>query len=170
MDGTTEAVVLTKHFFDKVGQKQTPKNTFLSADDRRFTVWDAGIASQLLPYVGSGQPVTLTYETEVNGQYTNLIVRSAQTNGAPPAVTQQAAAPQADSGYQRAKSPEENLRIMRQSALERAILTFGASGASPLDDIDALLELSDQFIDYFNGGRQAVSVVADETVIAGPVA
>lgn len=177
----SETVVFTGHKAISGQGAKGPwsKSIFTDQQGREFGVWTnnaegAAIASQLLPLLN--QSVTVEFETSQRGKFTNYDIKSVTpANGSAPAaaapqaapapVVQQAPPPQ---GYE--SDDDRQLRIMRQSALERAIMSFGSDQVEILTNLDALFELSDQYVVYFTQGREAVGVVVEEQAVAGPVA
>lgn len=106
-----------------------------------------------------GQPVEVEYEETQNGQYTNrtLLSVSAIANGdhATPAT----ANPSPDSSNnhtlstQTVAEPERQLRIMRQSALDRALTAFGIAGQDPIEHQSELFDLARVYVDFFTTGE-----------------
>lgn len=140
--------VLERHYAPEKGRsgKYGP-NKFQAADGRKYETFDADVAGQAAGLLNL--PVEITFDERHNGQYTNYdLLGIRATNGASPSVSEP------ERGTPAGGDEERQMRIMRQSALERAILTFNTAGADPLEGQDALLELADQYIDYFVNGRQ----------------
>lgn len=124
------------------------KTVFTAQGGREYSTFKGDVASKANGFLG--QPVNVTYSEKQNGQYTNYTLEDvASTNGSAP--QQQAPAPAPEEGAQH--SPGKEMKIHRQSALDRAITCFGIAGIDPLQNLDELYELSDQFIEYFNNGR-----------------
>lgn len=123
-------------------------NKFKAQDGRQYDTFDKDLAARALERLNV--PSVLEYEEVQKGQYTNYTL-----TGVAPADSDAAAAPSAPQTAAPAAGGEDDrqLRIMRQSALERAILTFNTAGQDPLTHQAELLELADQYIDYFVNGR-----------------
>lgn len=122
------------------------RSVFKDADGVEWTTFKGELASQADALVG--QTVEMEGNVEQNGQYTNrtLLKVSAVANGN--------LAPKVDD-FTYTVAPvesERQLRIMRQSALDRALTAFGIIGQDPIAALEELFELSDQFIDYFVNG------------------
>lgn len=127
------------------------KTVFKAADGSEYQTFEGAVASKASSLLN--QPVEVTFTPKQRGQYTNLqlddvaIVVGA-ANGAPgtpppahpPVATAAAPQPSADS---------RQYQIMRQSALERAIMSFAADGVEILGSLPELYELADQFVVYF---------------------
>lgn len=158
MSQFNDTVVFEKHYQDDVNTKygQRVKHTFVTGDGTRYETWKAPVANVLVATMG--QQVQVSGQVKSDGRYTNLDITEANLDiieANPANLAAYTPSPAVET------NEERQLRIMRQSGLERAILSFGAAGISPLENLDELLELSDQFVDYFVGGREAVSAVSD---------
>lgn len=131
-------------------------NLFKAQDGNEYKTFENAIASQANALLG--QTVTVEYEEKAakdpKYQPDRILESTVATPGATVAPAVPNAAPVAASSID-----DRQTMIMRQSALDRALTAFGIAGVDPLADLDSVLELSDQFIDYFIGGREAVSVV-----------
>lgn len=130
---------------------------FKASDGREYTTLDGALASKASALVG--QPVRLSYTLRQNGKYTNYNLADVQ-----PVEGVEGHVVQSVSAAQNGTSPDEErqLRIMRQSALERALRAFeiAVSQGAPLDPVantSELYELADEFIDYFTNGNQVAS-------------
>lgn len=125
------------------------RSVFKDADGVEWTTFKGPVASQAEALVG--QTVELEGNEEINGQYTNrtLLKVSAVANGNAPVQPQGQTTATHDAG---SYEQDRQLRIMRQSALDRALTAFGIIGQDPIAALEELFELSDQFIDYFVNG------------------
>lgn len=111
----------------------------------------ASVANQLL-----NVPVVVSFTEKQNGQYTNRTLEAVTpTAGATPSPSPaQAAAPAYTPSPAVTTEPDRQLRIMRQSALERAIMSFVADGEPILTNLTGLYQLAGEFIDFFENGYQ----------------
>ena len=119
---------------------------FDSAGGTKFQTFDVAIGESLEKSVGSA--VEIEYEVEENGNFTNNVVKSFKAAGPAPVYNDEGGVP--------VKSHQEDreLRIMRQSALDRAINTVG-HGIVQADDVSDLFKLADTYILYFEAGISA---------------
>lgn len=132
---------------------------FRASDGREYTTLDGALASKASALVG--QPVRLSYTLRQNGKYTNYNLADVQpVEGVEGHVVQDKTPTGPLSGINH--EDERQLRIMRQSALERALRAFeiAVSQGAPLDPVantSELYELADEFIDYFTNGNQVTA-------------
>ena len=103
---------------------------------------------------GIGGYWRITYATKINEKdgktYTNHYLDKVEPiMGEPPPTPAAPSAPAPARG-----SPEAELRIMRQSALQRAIMAMGPiqKGDDPEQVINTYLALSERFLNYFTHG------------------
>ena len=143
--------------FDGTNKEGKPyvRSVFVDDDGIEWTTFKGQLASQADALVG--QTVELEGVETQRGEYVNrnLVSVKAHTNGnAPTVATPDVATLSADSTPNNSPSYEETrqLRIMRQSALDRALTAFGIAGQDPIQSIDEVYDLADEFIDYFVNG------------------
>ena len=117
---------------------------FDSAGGTKFQTFDVAVGEALEKSLGSA--VDLTYEVEENGNFTNNVVKSFKDAGKVLSGVAEAAPP--------VNTNDRELRIMRQSALDRAINTVG-HGIVEVDGVTDLFRLADQYILYFEAGISA---------------
>ncbi len=101
-----------------------------------------------------GQTVKLTYREVARGEYTNYELDAVEPDDRGAAFTN------AEVKEIQSSDDVRQLRIMRQSALDRAISTV-AAGIVEVDGADALFAIANTYIDYFVNG---VPVLADDGV------
>lgn len=133
------------------------KTVFTDDQGLEFATFKGEIASQASQLLNV--PVVVSYTEKQNGQYTNRTLEAIQAvGGAAPAPAAQPA-PGIVTQYtpSAASAPESDrqLRIMRQSALERAIMSFVADGEPILTNLPGLYTLAEEFIDFFENGNQS---------------
>jgi hypothetical protein len=119
----------------------------------KASTFNGGVASAATALVG--QPVEIEYEEKQNGEYTNrtlLKVSAVNGNGAAPTASIQDHVEVAQNTAGPSHEETRQLRIMRQSGLDRALTAFGIAGQDPIESLDEVYQLSDQFIDYFVNG------------------
>jgi hypothetical protein len=128
---------------------------FKDEQDRKFSTFKGDVASVATSLIG--KPVELEFIAKENGEYTNrTLLKVTPVNGVVAAVTpvdstdtvhipvtQNAGVSYDDT---------RQLRIMRQSALDRALTAYGIAQLDPIESIDEVYKLSDEFIDYFVNG------------------
>ena len=117
---------------------------FDSAGGTKFQTFDVADGEALEAKIGT--PVELTYEVEENGNFTNNVIKSFSDVGKVLSGVAEAAPP--------VNTNDRELRIMRQSALDRAINTVG-HGIVQADDVSDLFKLADTYILYFEAGISA---------------
>jgi len=117
---------------------------FDSAGGTKFQTFDVADGEALEAKIGT--PVELTYEVEENGNFTNNVIKSFSDAGKVLSGVAEAAPP--------VNTNDRELRIMRQSALDRAINTVG-HGIVQADDVSDLFKLADTYILYFEAGISA---------------
>lgn len=139
------------------GQPWT-RSDFEAANGMKFSTFKGDIASVAAALLN--QTAEIEYTEKQNGQYTNRTLLGitprpefggAQVTHSAPATALHS--PPSTHTASSSISPDRELRIMRQSALDRALTAFGIEGLNPIQDSDALFQLADEFIDYFNNGR-----------------
>lgn len=171
----TEQVILTEHKVPWTGTNKFGKpsslNVFTDTQGKEFSTFDPSIAAQLLTTMG--QTVTISFETKPRGDRIDYNIKSvgvAPVANAVPQVAPAQVAPAPSAPPQ--DNEERQLRIMRQSATERAILAFGAAGLDPVENWREMLEYADSvLLPYFTGGLEAAGAAEQPiTVDAGPVA
>lgn len=152
----TAQVTFTQHYSDMVNTKYgtKTKNTFITDDDVRYETWKAPVAAVLAANMDT--PITILFDKKVStgkeGQvYTNLEIKDVLGTTNAPAADVAVSAPVA--APPKKDDSERQTQIMRQSALERAIRAFAAAGLDPVTYSAELLELSDDYLDYFINGR-----------------
>jgi hypothetical protein len=120
---------------------------FDSAGGTKFQTFDVADGEALEAKIGT--PVELTYEVEENGNFTNNVIKSFKDAAVPDYYSAGQTTPQAA-----VNTNDRELRIMRQSALDRAINTVG-HGIVQADDVSDLFKLADTYILYFEAGISA---------------
>jgi hypothetical protein len=141
---------------------------FKTADGTSYQTFDTALGNKA--YGLLNQPVSLIFESETRGDYTNNVLKSIDgAAGAAPAAPAATAAATAVAPIQTGETDDQKqVRIMRQSALERAILA-GTEGYIEIKSVDDLYALSDQFLDYFKNGRQGVAVAEPAVADSKPI-
>lgn len=132
------------------GKKGTNKfgpfwfRVFKTAGGDRYQTFDVDLGDKIAASFGT--PVEVTYEVEENGKYQNNVLKGIREETA--SANLQALLEQ--------NPPQDSreLRIMRQSGLDRAINTVKA-GIVEVDGVADLFRLSDAYIDYFENGVPA---------------
>jgi len=117
---------------------------FDSAGGTKFQTFDVADGEALEAKIGT--PVEITYEVEENGNFTNNVIKSFSDVGKVLSGVAEAAPP--------VNTNDRELRIMRQSALDRAINTVG-HGIVQAEDVSDLFKLADTYILYFEAGISA---------------
>ena len=127
---------------------------FSAQNGQKYQTFESNIAAQANALIG--RVVEIEFEEVERGEFTNNVLTSvtSATSGETPET-----ASTTFRAVEASAVDDRQTMIMRQSALDRALTAFGIAGVDPLTDLDAVLELSDQFIEYFVGGRNAVGVV-----------
>jgi hypothetical protein len=122
---------------------------FKDENDLKFSTFKGDVASVATSLIG--QPVEVEFESKQNGEYTNrtLLKVSAVEVAAGSASTPTEVTPSTNT-YE----DDRQLRIMRQSALDRALTAYGIAQLDPIESIDEVYKLSDEFIHYFVNGRE----------------
>jgi hypothetical protein len=126
---------------------------FKDEQDRKFSTFKGDVASVATSLIG--KPVELEFIAKENGEYTNrTLLKVSAVNGATPAPSTPTVVIPATEAVHTVgvTEPERQLRIMRQSALDRALTAYGIAQQDPLLELDAVYKLSDEFIDYFVNG------------------
>ena len=130
---------------------------FDSAGGTKFQTFDVADGEALEAKIGT--PVELTYEVEENGNFTNNVIKSFKEGAAVPDYY--GAGQSAPQGA--VNTNDRELRIMRQSALDRAINTVG-HGIVEIEGVKVtpdkinpydLFRLADTYILYFEAGISA---------------
>ena len=136
----TISKVFKEHGVSKKDGSPWTRYDVKDAGGNKYQTFNAELGAQA--DAATGQSVTVSYHEETRGQYTNYVLDAIKTGGAVNTETANDA-PSPES--------ERQLRIMRQSGLERAILASKALGID-VSSVDDLYEISDQFVDYFVNG------------------
>ena len=147
--------------FDGTSQKTGKpysKHLFVGPDGKDFVTFNSGVATAAR--AGLAGPITILFDEEQNGQYTNRTIREVvdepQSENVTPITSAPtvAAEPKAPEGgtTPRQYLDQRETRILRQSALSRAIAAFEAAGLNPVTDSEALLELAEEYKSYFENG------------------
>lgn len=126
--------------------------------DGEFATFRDAIGEQL-PAL-QGKTATFVYKTEQRGQYTNNVLEGIAGTGDDEAVNHgnvtpiTPAQPKTPEGGTTASSylDKREERILRQSALSRAIAAFDAAGLNPVTEGAALLDLAEEYKAYFENG------------------
>ena len=121
---------------------------FDSAGGTKFQTFDVSDGEALEAKIGT--PVELTYEVEENGNFTNNVIKSFKDAAVADYYGAGQSAPQAA-----VNTNDRELRIMRQSALDRAINTVGHGIVEKVDTVEDLFRLADTYILYFEAGISA---------------
>ena len=143
-----QTVTLTKHFPTHGNNSRGPwtRHDFKDAGGSKYQTFDAALGEKAAGLLN--QPVEIEYEVEARGQYENNVLKSVKAAGGSPANP--ASVP---SISQNVPSDERELRIMRQSGLDRAINTVNA-GITTVSTLEELFVISDEYIRYFQNGVQ----------------
>ena len=123
---------------------------FTSAGGDKFQTFDVSLGDQVISSINS--PVEVEYEIEDNGNFKNNVIRSVKAVAA--GVSTEVAKALVASGQASVytlPSDDRELRIMRQSGLDRAINTV-AAGIAEAKTVNDLFALSDEYIRYFQNG------------------
>lgn len=143
-----EQVVTIRGVFEETGHKNGKDWTRYDIKDaggNKYQTFDVGLGQKAKD--AKGQRVKLTWVEEARGQYTNNVLKSVElldtvvVSANDESVIKHV--PESDGDRQ--------LRIMRQSGLERAILAANILELENVD-IETLFQISDQFVDYFVNG------------------
>ncbi len=149
MPEVTTTLTQVKPFSGVSAKGPWTKTVFTDQNGTEFATFKGDVASVAQGFINV--PATISYMEEQKGQYTNrtLLAIVAASNGSVPHA--EVATPQAAATSQEVRE----LRIMRQSGLDRALTAFAIAGQDPIQSLEELYQLSDQFIDYFvNGGGE----------------
>lgn len=124
---------------------------FKTSGGQDFSTLDGGLASLASSLIG--KPVEIEYEERTNAKgYKNFSLTGVQAVGAGEVAVVTPDAGTYANGSRPEYGADKELRIMRQSALDRALTAFGIAGQDPLESINEVYDLADQFIDYFVNG------------------
>ena len=126
------------------------------AGGNKYQTFDEGLGRKA--EAAKGSSVKVTYEEVQRGQYVNKVLKAVE-----PQVAEREAIAAVNAAAQatpyNGSETERQLRIMRQSGLERAILATQALGIE-VSGVDELFEISDQFVDYFVNGAPVAEEAA----------
>jgi len=120
------------------------RNVFTDTAGLDYSTLDEGLASQLVASLN--QPVSIAFDTQQNGQYTNRYLKSVNGAAAPsfvqPPTTTASTATLPTSPDTRQKS------INYWAALGRAIDSFAAAGLDPVSHHSELRELTELYLSW----------------------
>ncbi len=139
MPEVTTTLTQVKSFSGVSAKGHWTKTVFTDANGTEFATFKGDVASVAQGFLNV--PATISYTEEQKGQYTNLTLLAIVAHP-------EAATPTTTALSQEARE----FRIMRQSGLDRALTAFGIAGQDPIQSLEELYQLSDQFIDYFVNG------------------
>jgi hypothetical protein len=146
-----QVVTITNVFLENGNSKATGKPytryDIKTAGGTKFQTFDAALGAQAKSLEGTS--VEIEYEVESRGQYENNVLKSISAAAPPDYYGAGQTTPQAA-----VNTNDRELRIMRQSALDRAINTVG-HGIVQADDVSDLFKLADTYILYFEAGISA---------------
>lgn len=131
---------------------------FKTTGGTRFQTFEVPIGDTIL--ASFGQPLDVEYgvkdSTKDGKTYQNNIIKSVKQVATSPDhyAGQTDAKPSLTDALPKSYEDERQLRIMRQSALDRAINTVG-HGIVQADDVSDLFKLADTYILYFEAGISA---------------
>jgi hypothetical protein len=155
-----QVVTITNVFSESGNSKATGKPytryDIKTAGGTKFQTFDAALGAQAKSLEGAS--VEIEYEVESRGQYENNVLKSISAAAPPDYYGAGQSAPQAA-----VNTNDRELRIMRQSALDRAINTVG-HGIVEIEGVKVtpdkinpydLFRLADTYILYFEAGISA---------------
>ena len=151
----SEQIVTISKVFEEHGNGQKGPWTRYDVKDaggNKYQTFNAQLGAQAKE--AQGKSVILTYHEEARGQFTNYVIDAIKAQGSLVEAAQEAVnAPKSAASTE--TDGDRQLRIMRQSGLERAILTAAQLPdifTRPIESVDELYALADQFVDYFVNG------------------
>lgn len=156
----TQTILKTQE--SKTGTGKTGKpwtlRVFQAANGNSYQTFEASIANKA--YELLGEPATIEFEEQERNGYVNYVLLGVEpAAGAVESRTQ----PENRVSPDVVHEDDRQIRIMRQSALDRAI-SATAAGIAEASSEDDLYRIADRFIDYFVNGVAAKPELA---VVAG---